>query len=131
MIEREKDQADLVLVVDPAHILPAPGDRATGKHLERRQHFRERSGVLVEHYTGAQQHDADAMDDRGLGGFFPVEANLGEKIVAGETVLGQLLVAMRAVVADRGSVDENPPFRPQPLARSKRGGSWRARSTGG
>jgi hypothetical protein len=38
---------------------------------------------LVEHYAGAQQHDADAVDNRGLGGFFPVEANLGEKIVAG------------------------------------------------
>src|SRR5262245_23418343 len=38
---------------------------------------------------------------------------------------------MWAVVADCGAVDENPSISPQPLSRSKRGGSWRARSAGG
>ena len=39
MIEREQDQADLVLVVNPAHELLAGADRTADAHLEGRQHL--------------------------------------------------------------------------------------------
>ena len=46
MIECEQYQADFVIFVDPAHVLPPRADRAADTQLERRQQFRERVSVL-------------------------------------------------------------------------------------
>ena len=84
---------------------PATGPPTAG--LEEREHLPQRAAVLVEHDAGAHEHDAQPERLGGLRLALPDDADLGEEVAAGRGVLGQRLVAVRAVVADRGGADEH------------------------
>ncbi len=107
--------------MDPRQVLPAARHRPADAELEERQHLLQRAAALVEHDAGADPHDAHAERLGGGRLALPRDADAGEEVVAGRRLLGHRLVAVRAVVADRGGGDEH--------ARARVGGA-RARRRG-
>src|SRR5207253_6582776 len=66
------------------------------------------AALLVEHDAYPDQGAAHPGRLHGPRGLLPFDAEPGEEVGAGRAVLGQLLVAVRSVVADGRGVDEGP-----------------------
>src|SRR5262249_38738158 len=88
MIEGKQDQPNLVLVVNPAHVLLARSDWTADAHFEGRQHLGEGAAILVKHDTGPKADNADAVNHRRLRRLLPIDTDPGQEIVAGEAVVG-------------------------------------------
>ena len=74
VVEREQDDPDLIVDVNPAHDLPAGADRAADEHLERRQHLRQGASLFGKDDAGAYENDARAVRFRCLCRLFPIDA---------------------------------------------------------
>ncbi len=96
--------------MNPRHPLLSRAERTADKKLERLSHFAQRTAAGTEHDPRAQAHDAQP-DLLGLFSFFlPFLAQQTQKISAGRRFFSDDFIAARAVVTDRGSVDEKSRF---------------------
>ena len=105
--DHPRHQANPVVLVNPRHVLRARAERASDKHLKRREHLRQRAALTVEHDARAnQRHARDVCDLIGRG--LPVFREAGQKVRARRGRFGEGFVAAIAVVADGRSADEHP-----------------------
>lgn len=107
VIEGQQEQADDVVAMDPGDPLPARADRPAGKELERRQQLGQGPSCRVEHHADAHHGNAQPHALADQGGLLPLDADASQEVVAGRAILGQLLVAVRPVVADGRGVDQD------------------------
>src|SRR5207244_1812444 len=103
-----EQQADLVVDVDPGHVLATARERTADPELEGEQELLEQPVLGIEHQPGAGHHDADP-DLLGLArGRLPRDADLG---VEGRPRLRGLVdqrLAAVAVITDARLADERP-----------------------
>ena len=103
--QREAQQADEVLEVDPRQPLPTGSQRSAEAQARRGQHLRQGPAVGGEHDPDAHAGDANAQRGRRLGRGLPALAELGEVAVAAARRLVEHLVAAIAEVADGAGLD--------------------------
>jgi hypothetical protein len=92
--------------VHPRDVLAAAGDGSADPEPEEREHLGERPARGRQDHAGARDHDPDARRRGGERLVLPGDHDAGEEVVPGRRVLVELLVAPRAVEADRGLGDE-------------------------
>ncbi len=81
--------------------------RAAGEPLEDRRHDAQRPGPFGQHDPGPDDRDADPLRLGGVRRLLPLAADDRHEVGARGALLGQLLVAVRAVVADGRPLDED------------------------
>ena len=94
------DKADLVVQVDPTHILSPRADSPAEPGFERRQHFPEPRAQGTDYKTSAQIHNPNACLSGGFRSPLPFPADHGQKALTWCGLLRHHLVAVIPVVTD-------------------------------
>jgi hypothetical protein len=104
---RPEDQPDLVVDVDPGHVLVAARDRPSDPELEGDEHLLQHAALGVEQKAAAVDHEADAGSLDLPRGRLPLDGDLGAESLARRSGLVDDVLPAVAVVADRRLADED------------------------
>ena len=96
-----------VLAMNPREIVAPVTEPAARTHPERRQHFRKRAAVTVEHHADAHHADAHSERIRLPGLTLPGRAQVVREARGRRRVFVDRSVALLAVVTDRGSRNQH------------------------
>src|SRR5690606_33640704 len=105
---QELNGAHLVVEMDPRVPLVSAADWPADEELEGQQLLRQRAPFGAQDDSSANDGAPDAKLAGGRRRDFPVEADLGEKVVAGREGFRYLCVArLRAIVADGAGLNQH------------------------
>ena len=103
----QRQQPDLVVAVDPGHVLTAAGERPAGAELEHRQELLQEAAAGIEQEAGAEDGNPEPRSFRDPCGVLPLDDELREPAVPGLGLLVDHRLAVVAVVADGRLADQH------------------------